>query len=61
MALGAFEISRFSGTHLESIAAGEARHVVKHPPRLVVKAVTYHQLKVQKLEHAWVAEVYVDV
>lgn len=42
-------------------AEGEARDPVKHPVRLFVKAVTYHQLKISRKENTWTAEVYVDV
>jgi SHS2 domain-containing protein len=42
-------------------AEGELRDAVKHPVRLFVKAVTYHQLKIFRKEDTWTAEVYVDV
>jgi SHS2 domain-containing protein len=42
-------------------AEGELRNPVKHPVRLLVKAVTYHQLKISRREDTWTAEVYVDV
>jgi SHS2 domain-containing protein len=58
---GQFDISRLTETCIECIATGEPRDPSKHPPRLVVKAVTYHQLKVQQTENGWIAEVYVDV
>jgi SHS2 domain-containing protein len=61
IALGTFDISQLTETRIECTATGEARHSQKHQPRLVVKAVTYHQLKVQRTENAWIAEVYVDV
>ena len=61
LALRAFDISRLTETHIECIATAEARDPQKHPPRLVVKAVTYHQLQVQRTENGWIAEVYVDV
>jgi len=61
IALGAFDISELTETRIECIATGEPRDLQKHPPRLVVKAVTYHQLKVQRLEDGLIAEVYVDV
>lgn len=40
---------------------GEPRDPVKHPPRLVVKAVTFHQLRVWQDAEGWGAEVYLDV
>jgi SHS2 domain-containing protein len=61
IALGAFDISELNRTRIKCIAAGEPCNQQKHPPRLVVKAVTYHQLKVQEIENGWLAEVYVDV
>jgi SHS2 domain-containing protein len=61
IALDTFEILQLNDTRIECIATGEARDLQKHPPRLVVKAVTYHQLKVQRTEGGWIAEVYVDV
>jgi SHS2 domain-containing protein len=61
LALGAFDVSQLTETRIECIATGEPRDPQKHPPRLVVKAVTYHQLKVQYTENGWIAEVYVDV
>ena len=42
-------------------AEGEPRDPVKHPVRLFVKAVTYHQLKISRTQDTWMAEVYVDV
>jgi protein archease len=61
VALGRFDISRLTETCIECIATGEPRDLRKHPPRLVVKAVTYHQLNVHQAENGWIAEVYVDV
>jgi SHS2 domain-containing protein len=42
-------------------ARAEYRDPEKHPVRLLVKAVTYHQLKVSTSDGQWLAEVYVDV
>jgi SHS2 domain-containing protein len=61
IAFRVFDISRLSETHIECVATGEARDPQRHPPKLAVKAVTYHQLKVQRTEDGWIAEVYVDV
>jgi SHS2 domain-containing protein len=61
IALGAFDISKLTETCIECTATGEPRDPQKHPPRLGVKAVTYHQLKVRRTENGWIAEVYVDV
>lgn len=51
-----------SGPH--GIAAGllgEPRDDLRHPPRLVVKAVTFHQLVVEQRDSVWVAEIYLDI
>jgi SHS2 domain-containing protein len=61
IALGPFNISQLSDRHIECMATGEPRDPKRHPPKLAVKAVTYHQLKVQRTENGWIAEVYVDV
>ena len=46
---------------VQSLASGEPRDPAKHPVRLSVKAVTYHQLKISRMQDRWMAEVYVDV
>lgn len=51
-----------SGPHGVSAALlGEPRDDARHPPRLVVKAVTYHQLVVIQSGPGWLAEVYLDI
>ncbi len=40
---------------------GEPRDDRKHPPLLVVKAVTYHQLSIRQESEGWVAEVFLDI
>ena len=61
LALGQFEIVLLTETRIECLARGEPRDPVRHPARLVVKAVTYHQLKVAPDTGGWVADVYVDI
>jgi SHS2 domain-containing protein len=61
IAFGAFNISKLDRTSIECRAAGEPRDSQRHPAKVVVKAVTYHQLKVFPTEDGWAAEVYVDV
>jgi len=46
---------------IEAVGRGEPREGEQHRARLIVKAVTYHQLKVERRGDLWVAEVYVDV
>lgn len=40
---------------------GEPRDDEKHPPRVVVKAVTFHQLVVTQENGGWMAEVFLDI
>ena len=61
MALGTFDVARVDETRVECVARGEARDRDRHPSRLGVKAVTYHQLKVARTADEWIAEVYVDI
>ena len=61
MALGTFDVVRVDETRVECIARGEPRDRDRHPSRLGVKAVTYHQLKVAPMEGGWIAEVFVDI
>lgn len=42
-------------------AIGERRTPEKHPVRVSVKAVTYHQLRLFAMGRQWIAEVFVDV
>lgn len=51
-----------SGPHGVSAALiGEPRDDIRHPPSLVVKAVTYHQIVVEQRGARWIAEVYLDI
>jgi protein archease len=61
MALGSFDVVGVDETHVECIARGEPRDRDRHPSRLGVKAVTYHQLNVAPVEGGWIAEVFVDI
>jgi len=56
-----FEIPSLTESRIDAIAVGEARDAGRHPPKVVVKAVTYHQLSLRQTDGRWVAEVYVDV
>lgn len=61
IAMGAFRVSRIDPTSISASAFGEPRDPDRHPARLVVKAVTWHQLKVEQRDGGWVAEVYLDI
>ena len=42
-------------------AFGEPRDVEKHPHRITVKAVTYHQLRIEQRAGQWRADIFLDV
>ena len=56
-----FEIDEISSTAVRGQGWGEQRDPARHPPKLVVKGVTYHQLKIAKDAEGWIAEVYLDI
>ena len=61
IALHEFAITHFSDTSLEAAARGEPRHPERHRAKLIVKAATYHQLKIEQRDGRWVAEVFLDI
>jgi len=61
IAFGEFRISQIDPTRVSGVARGEPREPDRHPARVIVKAVTYHQLKVVRTEEGWEAEVYLDI
>jgi len=51
-----------AGSHgVTAALIGEPRDDERHRPKLVVKAVTYHQIAVRRGGDGWVAEVYLDI
>ena len=58
---GGFRVTSFQDGCIEAVAQGEPRDPARHPARLIVKAVTYHQLRIEEREGKWVAEVYLDI
>jgi SHS2 domain-containing protein len=56
-----FRVSRLEDTLIEAVGIGEARDPDRHRARLIVKAVTYHQLKIEQRDCQWVADVYLDI
>lgn len=57
----AVEPCGISETALTAIAFGELRDTSRHEMRLMIKAVTYHQLAVRQNADGWEAEVYFDI
>jgi SHS2 domain-containing protein len=56
-----FDVKELSQTRISGEAKGEPRNPARHEPRLVVKGVTYHQLKIERDGKGWLCEVYLDV
>lgn len=56
-----FEIQNLADRSLAATARGERFDRARHQPKLLVKAITYHQLEFRKTEEGWRAQVYVDV
>ena len=56
-----FHINWMDSCHLRAAAYGEPRNSVRHRAKTIVKAVTWHQLKISQTGSGWLAEVYLDV
>jgi SHS2 domain-containing protein len=60
IALRRFQVQRLEETEAAGLAWGEPRSETHHA-RLIVKGVTYHQLKIERLADKWQCEVYLDI
>ena len=56
-----FHITNLTDYTLEAVGRGEPREAERHRARLIVKAVTWHQLRIEQRDRLWVAEVYLDI
>jgi len=56
-----FRVTQFRENAIQAVGLGEPRDPLRHRARLIVKAVTYHQLKIERRGGLWVAEVYLDI
>jgi SHS2 domain-containing protein len=54
-------VTALTDSALQAVARGEPRDPERHRARLIVKAVTWHQLRVEQRDGQWVAEVYLDI
>jgi SHS2 domain-containing protein len=55
------EIINFSDNRIEAKLSGEEFDPERHEGKLLIKAATYHQLKIEKKDHVWKAEIIFDV
>jgi len=56
-----FELNEFTEHSLAAIGRGEKFDRRRHQVKLLVKAVTYHQLDLRETAEGWRAQVYVDI
>ena len=56
-----FQVDQLTSREVIGRGWGEPRDPVRHPSKLVVKGVTYHQLKMARTPEGWCAEVYLDI
>jgi SHS2 domain-containing protein len=55
------EVSHLAGGHVRGTAYGEKFDKTRHRAGTYIKAVTYHQLRVEQTPEGWRAQVYLDV
>jgi SHS2 domain-containing protein len=60
-AMRGFKVRELTESRVAGEARGERRDPARHEPRLVVKGITYHQLKIEEIEQGWQCEVYLDI
>jgi len=56
-----FEIQDLQDDSLNALARGEKFDRSRHQAKLMVKAITYHQLVLEESPQGWRAQVYVDI
>mgnify|MGYP000380343317 CR=1 FL=1 len=55
------EIMHFSDNRIEARISGEEFDPERHEGKLLIKAATYHRLKVEKKDDVWEAEIIFDI
>lgn len=61
VAFSQFQVEHLDPEKIHAVARGEPRDSQNHRSRLIVKAVTWHQLKIADTGEGWIAEVYLDI
>jgi SHS2 domain-containing protein len=56
-----FEIQNLQDKSLSAFARGEKFQRSRHQAKLLIKAITYHQLALERTPRGWRAQVYVDI
>jgi protein archease len=55
------EIINFSDNRIEAKLSGEEFDPERHEGKLLIKAATYHRLKIEKKDHLWESEIIFDI
>lgn len=61
IALREFRVTRLDPQSIQAAAWGEPRGAARHRSKLIVKAVTWHQLRIARSDNGWIGEVYLDI
>ena len=61
VALRAVRVKSLTETAIEAAGLGEPRDAARHRVKVIVKAVTYHQLKIEQAGENWSATVFLDI
>lgn len=56
-----FEVRALDERAIRALARGEKFDPARHQAKLLVKAITYHQLVLEQTTEGWRAQVYVDI
>jgi SHS2 domain-containing protein len=56
-----FKVQRITPTHLKARLVGEPRDPKRHPWTLILKAVTYYELRVEQRNDRWESQVFLDI
>ncbi len=59
--MSSFQVNELASGSIRGQGGGEPWDQSRHVPKVVVKGVTYHQLKITKDAQGWCAEVYLDI
>ena len=55
------EIINFSDNRIQARLSGEEFDSARHEGKLLIKAATYHRLKIEKKDHVWESEIIFDI
>lgn len=61
IAMCRFQVEQLTSRSVTGKGWGEPHDPSRHRARVIVKGVTYHQLKIEQSPRGWCAEVYLDI